>query len=187
MSALFCIFQYMLIHNIYLIGMMGSGKSTLGKKIANRHNVVFIDLDAQVEQKEGISIHEMFDQHGENYFRDKEAEALRTIKEQDSPFVCATGGGTPCFKDSLTYMLKNGTVVWVDPPLKMIVSRLENAKDERPLLVGLDREGIAQKLEQLMEERRSWYEQADLRFDPAKDGLDTFIQELYLYQRSRNT
>lgn len=166
---------------------MGSGKSTLGKKIANRHNVAFIDLDAQVEQNDGMSIHEMFDQHGENFFRDKEAEALRSLEEQDSPFVCAAGGGTPCFMDNLTYMQENGTVVWVDPPLKMVVSRLANAKDRRPLLAGLEKEGIAQKLEQLMEERRYWYEQADLRFDPAKDGLDTLIQELYLYQRSRNT
>ena len=86
--------------NIFLIGFMGCGKSSLGKRLARRLNYRFVDLDEEIERQTGRSIAEIFSRDGENYFRQLEANILRQI-EWSMPTVVATGGGTPCYFDNM--------------------------------------------------------------------------------------
>ena len=93
---------------IFIIGYMGAGKSTVGKKLAKKLRLTFIDLDEQVEKESGMSPFELFEKSGEDAFRIKEQETLHKIFKQDN-FVLSTGGGTPCFFDNMKLMNEHGT------------------------------------------------------------------------------
>ncbi|MFN5829806.1 MAG: shikimate kinase, partial [Bacteroidota bacterium] len=88
---------------VYLTGFMGSGKTTVGKKLAAQLNYTFIDLDSYIEKQEGRSISELFNEHGENYFREVEHQCLQTLLKLEK-LVIACGGGTPCFYDAMQQM-----------------------------------------------------------------------------------
>jgi shikimate kinase len=113
---------------IYLTGFMGSGKSTIGRIVAQKLGFPFIDLDKEIELKMSDSIAEIFDRHGEFYFRHQERELLQRIVSD--PMVMATGGG--CFIHNRDWMLKNGVVVFLDVPFEDLVRRL-GADPSRPL------------------------------------------------------
>src|SRR5664279_2631025 len=94
-------------HIVYIIGFMGSGKSTAGKKLASLLGWSFIDFDKRIEEHTGKPISEIFSQHGENYFRNLETEILKNLKAETDT-VISTGGGTPCYGDNMDYMLETG-------------------------------------------------------------------------------
>ncbi len=99
-------------HILYIIGFMGSGKSTAGKKIASHIGWSFIDLDKKIEEHTGKTIPEIFSQDGENYFREIETKLLRNLKT-GSDTVISTGGGTPCHSDNMNFMLKTGLTLYL--------------------------------------------------------------------------
>jgi shikimate kinase len=147
---------------IFLIGLPGSGKTTLGKELAEQLAVSFIDLDAEVEKQEGQSIAQIFEQQGEPYFRQAEASVLREISMDRESFVMATGGGAPCFYDGIELMNRLGTTVFLDVPVDILSNRL-NKSDvvKRPLFreaVNLD-----ETIRQLRSARLKFYEQATYR------------------------
>ena len=108
---------------LYLIGFMASGKSTFGKCLAKQNAQRFIDLDEQIEQRIGMSISAFFEKKGEAAFRKIESDVLKeTVDLEDC--IIATGGGTPCFSDNLAWMKKNGTTLWLNIPLEILVKRL---------------------------------------------------------------
>ncbi|WP_162146797.1 shikimate kinase [Acholeplasma granularum] len=115
--------------NIYLIGMPGSGKTTIGKKLAQNINKKFIDLDNYIEEKHMIFIDEIFSFYGENKFRELESEALIDLINEDA--VISTGGGIVMNK--LNKKLMNGLIIYIDTPLETIEKRLKNSHS-RPLL-----------------------------------------------------
>lgn len=146
---------------IFLIGLMGSGKSLLGKRISKQVNLPFIDLDKEIEKQEGLTISKIFSQKGKEYFRTIEAAALRKNSEIKE-FVMATGGGTPCFHDNMNFINQTGTSVFLDTPVKEILKRLDDRqKNKRPLLKNVVPEGIEQTLESMLEERLQFYEKSD--------------------------
>lgn len=138
---------------------MGSGKTSLGKKIAQRFNMNFIDLDALIEQREGKTINEIFEEKGENYFRELEAKILR--EEDFSNAVVATGGGTACYNDNINFMKSVGAVAYLLVPLEILIGRLRQNKDERPLLKNLEQAELDQFVITKYNERKVFYEQAD--------------------------
>jgi shikimate kinase len=93
-------------NKIFLLGFMGSGKSTLGKKLANKLNVPFFDLDKIIEEQIGISIAEIFKTKGEEYFRTLETQVLKQLIYKQAKFVIATGGGAPCFNNNIELINK---------------------------------------------------------------------------------
>ncbi|HQB87139.1 MAG TPA: shikimate kinase, partial [Bacteroidales bacterium] len=97
---------------IFLIGFMGSGKTTTGKKLASRLSWKFIDLDEFIEEDKGMPVAEIFETQGEDWFRTVEAEALRTVTKAGNT-VISTGGGTPCFYENMEFMLQNGLTVYL--------------------------------------------------------------------------
>ena len=160
---------------IFLIGMPGSGKTTLGKELAANLMIDFIDLDSEIEKSEQKSIAEIFSQKGEDYFRLLEAQTLRLFTAAPYSFVMATGGGTPCFHQGLDAINANGMSIFLDVPVKHLVARVIKNQD-RPLLHSLQETGLKEKLESLREQRLSCYLQAS--FVVANPTLEKILKKL---------
>jgi shikimate kinase len=144
---------------IFLLGMMGSGKSHWKQQLAKLLKTGGYDLDTLVEFHEEKTIAEIFEEDGEVYFRKKEAEMLRWFKEKKH-FVLATGGGTPCFHENMQYMNQEGLTVWLNEPIDMLVTRLLPEKAHRPLIKNLNDDALHDFLAQKLTERKQWYSQA---------------------------
>ncbi len=138
---------------IFLIGFMGTGKTTLGKALAQQFNWPFKDTDDLVVQCAGQSIPEIFKSQGQQYFRLLESQVVRqTLRFY--PAIVATGGGLPCFWNNLEWMNANGLTIFLDSPLQLIEQRLINDPN-RPLLKSND-------WKHLLQYRKSIYEQAKI-------------------------
>lgn len=149
---------------IFLIGMMGAGKTYWAQKMAKWNKCVAYDLDALIEMNEEKTIAEIFEEEGEEYFRKVEAKILRWFKEKKK-FIIATGGGTPCFQENMSWMKKEGLVIWLDPSLEVLVNRLSLEKQQRPLIASLNDNEIAAFIENKLVERHSYYAQAHYRIN----------------------
>jgi len=145
--------------NLYLIGMMGAGKTTIGRKLAHRIGYRFLDTDALIEQSAGTSIPEIFASEGEVAFRDLETQVLAQVSAHTS-LVVATGGGVVTQPMNWSY-LRHGVVIWLDVPNQVLMSRL-SGDTNRPLLQDVD---LWEKLEGLLRDRQKLYAQADLHID----------------------
>ena len=149
--------------NLYLVGMMGSGKSTAGRHLAEQLGYRFLDADSSIEQVAGRSIPELFASEGEAGFRDLEAAVLNQIASWHS-LVVATGGGVVTRPENWGQM-QQGVVVWLDAPDALLLQRLSADPTPRPLMQSED---PAQQLAELMGQRRPLYAQADLHI--VQDG-----------------
>ncbi|ANI89722.1 hypothetical protein A9P82_10725 [Arachidicoccus ginsenosidimutans] len=147
---------------VFLIGMMGVGKSHWCKKWANKLKTGHYDLDSLIEIYEEATIPEIFAEKGEAYFRKKETEVLKWFGEKKS-FVLATGGGTACFGKNMQWMNTNGITIWLDEPLDILVGRLKLQKEHRPLIKNLSNEELRSFLENKLEERKPFYSQSQYR------------------------
>ena len=145
---------------IFLIGFMGSGKSTLGKKVARQLNIDFLDLDHFIEEQENQTIQGIFDQYGEVYFREKEREALKTIAEKQGKLVVALGGGTPCFYDNMEIINQSGASVYLKYNSGILADRLMNAKTERPLIKNKSKEELLSFINDILLNREKFYNQS---------------------------
>jgi len=149
---------------IFLIGFMGSGKTTLAKKLALRMGYDLVDLDHELEKSLQCTIAEYFQSHGEKAFRELES---KTLKEFDYPENCvvATGGGAPCYFDNMDWMNSNGTTVYLQMSSAALAQRLYNGRAKRPLLKDLSEDEIENFIDNKMLERNAFYGQARLKVD----------------------
>jgi shikimate kinase len=148
--------------NIYLIGLPGSGKSTLGRQIAAELGYTFVDTDDLLIAQEGKSIENIFAESGEDYFRMLERDLLH-IFEAKEKLLISTGGGTPCFFDNLDRMNKDGLTVFIDVPPAVIHKRLISQRHQnRPMLAGKTDEEVLTFIEQKYRERIPYYSKAEL-------------------------
>ena len=108
---------------IFLLGFMGSGKSHWGRQWSDVYDLKFIDLDEKIENQEHKSIIEIFENEGEDYFRQKEAILLRSLIKEDNCII-SCGGGTPCFFDNMDWMNEQGITIWLDEDIDDLVKRL---------------------------------------------------------------
>ena len=139
--------------------MPGSGKTTLGKEVARRLNVPFVDLDREIEFRDARPIHEIFSVSGEDHFRKVERELLQDWISHVDNFVMATGGGTPCFHDNISRINESGVSFFLDVPLKELASRItEEERKNRPLLDNS--EDLATQLDGYRNTRMPYYLQA---------------------------
>ncbi|UKJ08369.1 shikimate kinase [Solitalea lacus] len=162
---------------IFLIGFMGAGKTTLGKRLAKKLNLPFLDLDHLIEEITGGTIAEYFAKNGEEKFRELEKDVLQKhiLPEQ---FVLSTGGGAPCFHNNLEWMNRNGQTIYLKLSPKAIAQRLENAKEERPLIKGLKGDDLIKFIEERLALREPFYNQAQLTVDGLSINADTLIKQL---------
>lgn len=146
---------------IFLVGYMGCGKTTLGKKLAARLNCPFIDLDHVLEAQEGISIADYFAAHGEAAFRQLESSVLKNTAYPHKAVV-STGGGLPCFFDHMDWMKAYGQVVYIKLNAKVLAGRLENNKDDRPILRHKHGDELIAFIDEKLSEREPFYSQANI-------------------------
>lgn len=144
---------------VFLIGFMGSGKTTIGRKLANYLKYEFIDLDKVIEAKAGMSIVDYFAKHGEEEFRKMERDVLQNTLYPENVII-ATGGGTPTYDDNMTWMNENGKVAYLSMSPKALASRLENSTTDRPLLKNLKGEQLVQYITTTLAEREPFYNQS---------------------------
>jgi shikimate kinase len=144
---------------IFLIGFMGSGKSTLGKRLAKKIGYDFIDMDHYIEEQEGLKVPAIFEQKGEKYFREQEKLFLANL-EPDANIVVATGGGAPCFGNNIELMNEKGITVYLKMSPASLASRLEKARVIRPLVAGLESDHLRNYIENKLREREPFYNQA---------------------------
>lgn len=152
----------MAVEKIFLIGMMGAGKTFWTQKIAKWIKSAGYDLDNLIEMTEEKTISEIFEEDGEDQFRKIEAKILRWFKEKKK-YVLATGGGTPCFQENMSWMKKEGIVIWLDESVEVLVERLSAEKAHRPLIAALTDNEIADFIQKKLVERHAYYQQANYR------------------------
>ena len=141
---------------IFLVGFMGSGKSTVGRALAQRLDWAFVDLDREIERRWSMDIPTVFSQCGEEEFRRRESEMLKQVSTRPR-VVVATGGGTFVDAENMSLIARSGVSVWIDPGTELILQRLRRSVRKRPLY--RDQE----QARRLWEERRPAYAQAALR------------------------
>ena len=163
---------------VFLIGLPGSGKSTVGKRIAKAFKYSFIDLDEYIEKKENCSISDLFALQGEPYFRNAERISLEELVIEKNNILISTGGGTPCFFNNLEIMLNHGVVVYLNPPLKMIVNRLIKGKKKRPAFKGLSLIQTEEKLNELLLQRLKFYSKANISFNQEEESFANLLSQL---------
>jgi shikimate kinase len=159
---------------LILLGYMGSGKSSVGSQLAIPLKYRFIDLDSELEKEEGMLVSEIFSKKGEIYFRKKEAQLLSLIIERPEPLVIATGGGTPCYGDTMQRLTKHKDVatIYLRASLDTLTNRLFQERTARPLIAHLKTiEDLKDFIRKHLFERAFFYNQA--KYVIAVDDLST--------------
>jgi len=164
---------------IYLLGLMGSGKTTIGKKLAKKLAYQFVDLDDLIEKKIGISIANYFEKFGEESFRIIEQQTLRETLELNNTIV-STGGGTPCFFSNMEEINRTGVSFYLKTEVDLLISRLKGATDQRPLLKNMNSDELKRYLTNLSIKREPFYQKANFVVDARDLTVEKMLVKLDL-------
>jgi shikimate kinase len=159
---------------VYIIGFMGSGKSTTGRNIASMLGWTFVDLDRKIEESQGITISEIFSGYGEEHFRLLESEMLRSLGSVKD-VVISTGGGTPCHNDNMSYMLQTGLTIYLKLNPEQLQRRLSGSGDRRPLLKDQHGPKLLPFIKEKLSSREKWYNMAEIVYE----GVNVNMNDLY--------
>ncbi len=159
--------------NIYLVGFMGTGKTVVGKYLAKRLKLQFIDLDTIIEAKEKTKIKDIFSRHGEDYFREKEKEAVAEVSKKKN-IVVATGGGVVINSENLKRLKESGVVICLFSSPEVIFKRTRT-QNQRPLL-NID--NPEKEIESLLKKRAGFYARADFNIDTSLKSIEEVAQEI---------
>ena len=163
---------------------MGSGKTTIGRKLAKKLDFQFIDVDHFIENRQRKTINEIFSEKGEDAFRVMEHKALEEISLFENVIV-STGGGTPCFYNNMELMNKSGFTVYLKASPEELTKRLNVTKNKRPLLKEKTPEEMQVFIAENLKKRDYYYNQAQLIFDTeqllAKPGINSIVDNLILH------
>ena len=140
---------------------MGSGKSTIGKRLAKQLHMDFIDMDDWIEENVGQSIQQIFNDFGADHFRLLETKALEELSIKKN-LVIATGGGAACFNNNINSMLEMGRVIYLQASPERLSKRLQSEMDHRPILKGKNEKALLKFIKQQLIERRMFYKLAHL-------------------------
>lgn len=162
---------------IFLIGYMGAGKTTVGRKLAKEMNLSFIDLDLYIEGRYHRSIRQLFAERGEEAFRDIEKRLLHEVAEFEDVLV-STGGGTPCFFDNMEFMNMAGTTIYLKVSVDELASRLESCKQTRPVLQNRSGEELRSFIKENLEVRTAFYEKANIIYDAEQMMTEADVQAI---------
>jgi shikimate kinase len=162
---------------IFLIGFMGSGKSTLGSGLARRIGYEYIDMDHLIEETAGMTIPGIFSEHGEDVFRKWEHDILLELCERER-LVVSTGGGAPCHGEMISIMNDHGTTVYIKLAPAVLKERLLQSKTERPLIQGKSEPELMGFITSLLAQREVYYNQARIILDGLHPNLDNLVDLL---------
>jgi shikimate kinase len=159
---------------IYLIGYMGSGKTTLGHQLASALGLLFIDLDKYIEERNYKTVPQLFSEFGEDEFRIRERKALEEVSDFND-VVVSTGGGAPCFLDNMELMNRTGITLFLNIDIPTLVERLLKSKTDRPLIRGKSNEELTVFIHEMLRKRLPYYEQAQLRISQSDSLLEDVL------------
>ena len=165
---------------IVLLGYMGSGKSAVAKHIARERNLIAIDLDSYIEQKEALPIRQVFAKHGEIYFRKKEYEYLLELLGEDTYDIISLGGGTPCYAGNMDIIRNEEDVksVYLQANIPTLTERISKNKKKRPLVASLSDEKLSEFIAKHLFERKNFYEQAHYTVSVNDKDVKTIVTEV---------
>lgn len=146
-------------NHLVLIGFMGSGKSTVGKELAQQLNLPFVDSDEVIEQQQGKVINQIFAENGEEAFRKMEQDFISTLADLEQS-VISVGGGMPCFEDNIDRLKENGKVFYLNTSLMTLTQRLMNNRENRPLLADLSQNELSSYVFEKLTNRTVFYRKA---------------------------
>jgi shikimate kinase len=155
------------MQRIFLIGYMGAGKTTIGKKLATQLNLEFVDLDRFIEKRYNKSISQIFFEKGETQFRAIEMNLLNEIADFEN-VVISTGGGAPCFHNNMQRMNETGITIYLKVSIEELSRRLEYCKNSRPLLKNKSADELKKFVAENLSERERFYNQASIVFEAEK-------------------
>lgn len=155
---------------IFIIGFMGCGKTTHGKKLAKNLGYRFIDLDQWIENQQELTVAEIFAQYGEEAFRAMESEAIINMEKEDK-VVISTGGGAPCHNNNMELLRSSGLTIYLKLSPGALASRLTYSRTKRPLLAGKRQEELVPLIETMLSARIPFYESAHIVVD-GLNGVD---------------
>ncbi len=160
---------------IFLIGFMASGKTKLGKKIAKRLNLEFLDLDSHIEERYLESINSIFKDRGEEAFRKIEYNVLKELSFK-KPTIVSLGGGTPCYMDNMEFIKKTGKSIYLKLSPEILIGRLRADKVNRPLVANLNDFELVEFVKSTLKERELDYKKADYTFNLKLNSFDKLIK-----------
>jgi shikimate kinase len=167
------------MNRYFLIGYMGSGKTTYGKLMSKELNLSFIDLDTFIEQKYLKTISDLFDEWGEVGFRKVEKEVLHEIAQFENTLI-STGGGTPCFFDNMEYMNAHGDTIYLRTSVRELRDRLRMSRSKRPLISTKTDKELEASIAEMLEKRESFYMKAKYILDTddlnPNNLMDSFLE-----------
>lgn len=173
---------------IFLIGYMGVGKTTAGRELAKSLNLEFVDLDHFIQNRYNKTIGQLFEQFGEDGFREIENKVLKEVA-QFQDVVISTGGGAPCFYDNMEVMNNAGVTVYMKATPELLSERLNLCKEKRPLIKDKNEEELLLFVTDNLNRRESHYSQAKIIFEPNelvnREDVDKYV--LLLIDRISNT
>ena len=156
---------------IYLIGYMGSGKSTLGRGLAEALGILWIDLDTEIESRYKISVPDFFSKYGENAFRDVEHKVLNDIASIPD-IIVSTGGGVPCFHNNMELMNQTGLTIYLEATPALILTRIGPYAWKRPLFQKMDGTDTLEKITEHLKSREVFYHQAQITIDATNPDIE---------------
>ncbi len=163
-----------MVNRVYLIGFMGSGKSTMGRWLADALGWSFLDLDHFIEHKYHKTISQIFEDNGEDGFREIEAKCLREVSDFDNVIIGA-GGGTPCFYDNMDVMNATGLTIYLQLQPSVLNERLCASKSQRPLVANKSGDELLSFITEKLNERESHYLKAKVIADGTVWLVDDFV------------
>ena len=158
---------------------MGCGKTTAGKKLANKLGWPFIDLDERIEEQSGKTVAELFETKGETAFRELVKQALHSTFELKHA-VISTGGGAPCFFDNMEQMNQNGKTIYIELPPKVLFDRLKRAKNQRPLIKEKTDDELLAFITNALLKRAPFYQKAKIKVDWVTLSSESILMALNL-------
>jgi shikimate kinase len=167
------------MQKIILIGYMAVGKTTIGKKLAEKMQIEAIDLDKIIEKETDLSIPDIFEQKGEVYFRKIEHIIFTECVESDKDLIISTGGGTPCYANN--HLLLNGTNVisiYLKASIDVIFERLKSEKEERPLVANQSEADLKEFIAKHLFERSYFYNQATFKINVDNKSTEDIVEEI---------
>jgi shikimate kinase len=172
------------MEKIFLLGYMGSGKTTIGKRLAKKLNVAFIDLDAFIENRYRKAISEIFAEKGETGFREIEKIVLHEVAQFEK-VVISTGGGTPCFFDNMNVMNESGLTIYLKTSVEKLTKRLSASKEKRPIIKDKKTEELKTFISENLDKRELFYNRAIYTYNVGQwencDDIDSIVNHLIQY------
>lgn len=162
---------------LFLVGYAGSGKSSLGKRLARRLGVRFVDTDREVEMQVGATIADIFHYEGEEYFRMAERKAVETLANEAVDMVIATGGGLPTWRDNMEWLVRSGMTVYLRRSPEQILSRLtDHGREKRPMFRGKSDEELLMFMHEQMAVREKFYAKAHITVECTSMSDDDAVE-----------